>query len=85
MSHTCFKLNFDINLRSYHYRFYSKILVWGHISTFGGHPVSCAASLATIQTIQEEQLLDKVDQKANLFKTELTQKWTMGKLLNLKI
>ncbi|WP_045113174.1 aspartate aminotransferase family protein [Microscilla marina] len=45
--------------------------ILGHISTFGGHPVSCAASLATIQTIQEEGLLDEVAQKAQLFKTLL--------------
>lgn len=45
--------------------------ILGHISTFGGHPVSCVASLATIETIHQEQLLDKVEQKANLFKTLL--------------
>lgn len=40
----------------------------GHITTFGGHPVSAAASLATIKVIQEEKLLEHVEQKANLFK-----------------
>ena len=40
----------------------------GHITTFGGHPVSAAASLATIKVIQEEKLLEQVEQKANLFK-----------------
>ncbi|WP_373494743.1 aspartate aminotransferase family protein [Aquiflexum sp.] len=40
----------------------------GHITTFGGHPVSAAASLATIKVIQEEKLLDQVENKANLFK-----------------
>ncbi|MFD2200671.1 aspartate aminotransferase family protein [Shivajiella indica] len=40
----------------------------GHITTFGGHPVSSAASLATIQIIQNEKLLEKVDEKAELFK-----------------
>ncbi|MEW6455983.1 MAG: aspartate aminotransferase family protein [Acidobacteriota bacterium] len=29
-----------------------------HGTTFGGNPVSCAAALATIETIQEENLLD---------------------------
>ncbi|MEQ9404411.1 MAG: aspartate aminotransferase family protein [Cyclobacteriaceae bacterium] len=42
--------------------------VLGHISTFGGHPVSCAAALATIQTIQSERLMDDVELKANLFR-----------------
>ncbi|AEI49466.1 aspartate aminotransferase family protein [Runella slithyformis] len=27
--------------------------ILGHITTFGGHPVSCAASLATLETVQE--------------------------------
>ncbi len=40
----------------------------GHITTFGGHPVSAAASLATIQVLQEEKLIDEVDTKAELFK-----------------
>lgn len=42
--------------------------ILGHISTFGGHPVSCAASLATLQVIQEEKLLDEVEEKAHLIK-----------------
>jgi putrescine aminotransferase len=40
----------------------------GHITTFGGHPVSASASLATIRIIQDEKLLDQVEEKANLFK-----------------
>ncbi|MDN3686417.1 aspartate aminotransferase family protein [Cyclobacterium jeungdonense] len=40
----------------------------GHITTFGGHPVSAAASLATIQVIQDEALVAGVREKANLFK-----------------
>lgn len=42
--------------------------ILGHCSTFGGHPVSCAASLATLQVIQEEHLLEGVAQKAALIK-----------------
>ncbi|PKV63029.1 aspartate aminotransferase family protein [Pontibacter ramchanderi] len=42
--------------------------ILGHLTTFGGHPVSCAASLATLQTIQEENLLAGVEEKANLFR-----------------
>jgi putrescine aminotransferase len=43
----------------------------GHITTFGGHPVSAAASLATIQILQEEKLIQQVESKANLFKSLL--------------
>lgn len=44
----------------------------GHITTFGGHPVSCAAALASLQVIQDEQLLETVEEKAALFRTTLT-------------
>ena len=43
----------------------------GHITTFGGHPVSAAASLATLRVLQEEQLITQVEEKANLFKSLL--------------
>jgi acetylornithine/succinyldiaminopimelate/putrescine aminotransferase len=42
--------------------------VLGHITTFGGHPVSCAASLATLTFIHEANLLADVAAKSNLFK-----------------
>lgn len=40
--------------------------VLGHITTFGGNPVCCAASLATIEVIQKEKLLDTVEEKGKL-------------------
>ncbi|WP_194774777.1 aspartate aminotransferase family protein [Pararhodonellum marinum] len=43
----------------------------GHITTFGGHPVSAAASLATLNIIKDPQFLEMVEEKANLFKTLL--------------
>jgi acetylornithine/succinyldiaminopimelate/putrescine aminotransferase len=45
--------------------------ILGHITTFGGHPVSCAASLATLNTIIEEKLLESVSEKETLFRTLL--------------
>jgi len=42
--------------------------VLGHITTFGGHPVSCAASLATLNYIQTNNLLASVPTKSGLFK-----------------
>lgn len=41
--------------------------VLGHINTFGGHPVSCAAGLAAFQALLQEQLLGAVQQKEALF------------------
>ncbi len=39
----------------------------GHITTFGGHPVCCAASLATLKTLLEENIIEKVFEKEKLF------------------
>ncbi|MCP4459255.1 MAG: aspartate aminotransferase family protein [Cytophagales bacterium] len=41
--------------------------VLGHITTFGGHPVSAAAAFATLNTIMEDKLLDGVKVKEQLF------------------
>ena len=45
--------------------------ILGHCTTFGGHPVSCAASLATLQVIQEENLLAGVAAKAERLRAGL--------------
>ncbi|MCX6182398.1 MAG: aspartate aminotransferase family protein [Bacteroidetes bacterium] len=42
--------------------------ILGHITTFGGHPVSCAASLACIEVIEEERLLEDISTKEALFR-----------------
>ena len=42
--------------------------VLGHITTFGGHPVSCAASLATLETLLETDYIEKVKAKEVLFR-----------------
>jgi acetylornithine/succinyldiaminopimelate/putrescine aminotransferase len=41
--------------------------VLGHITTFGGHPVSCAAALANIEVIVNEKLIQGVKAKNELF------------------
>jgi acetylornithine/succinyldiaminopimelate/putrescine aminotransferase len=41
--------------------------VLGHITTFGGHPVNCAASLATLNYIIDENLMEDVPTKSQLF------------------
>lgn len=38
----------------------------GHITTFGGHPVNCAAAIANIKVIQEENLIVDVHEKGAL-------------------
>lgn len=41
--------------------------VLGHITTFGGHPVSCAAGLAAMKALQEENIIGGVKAKEKLF------------------
>jgi acetylornithine/N-succinyldiaminopimelate aminotransferase len=41
--------------------------VLGHINTFGGHPVSCAAGKAAFQVLLDEKLVDGVKEKEALF------------------
>ena len=44
----------------------------GHITTFGGHPLSCAAGLASMQLLDEEPWIGEVSQKEALFKKLLS-------------
>ena len=39
----------------------------GHITTFGGHPVCCAAALASLQIIENNKLYHTVEKKSALF------------------
>ncbi len=41
--------------------------VLGHITTFGGHPVCCAAGMAGMQVLLQEQLIERVAAKEQLF------------------
>jgi len=41
--------------------------VLGHITTFGGHPVSCAAGMAGMKALLEEHMTEQVAEKERLF------------------
>ncbi|MCB0685634.1 MAG: aspartate aminotransferase family protein [Saprospiraceae bacterium] len=43
----------------------------GHITTFGGHPVNCAAALATLEVIDSEKLIKGLPTKIDLFRQHL--------------
>jgi len=45
--------------------------VLGHINTFGGHPVSCAAGLAALNVLLEDDILPHIFYKEQLFKENL--------------
>ncbi|HVW13961.1 MAG TPA: aspartate aminotransferase family protein [Mucilaginibacter sp.] len=42
--------------------------ILGHITTFGGHPVCCAAGLAALEVLLTEKLIEQVEIKSNLFR-----------------
>lgn len=52
--------------------------VLGHITTFGGHPVSCAAGLASLNVIIEEKLAESCKSKSTLFKNGLNHRLITG-------
>ncbi len=41
--------------------------VLGHINTFGGHPVSCAAGLAALNVLLDDNVIDGVENKRHHF------------------
>ncbi len=45
--------------------------VLGHITTFGGHPVCCAAAKASLEYILDNRLMEEVERKSQLFETLL--------------
>nr|WP_199157507.1 aspartate aminotransferase family protein [Pedobacter sp. ASV2] len=45
--------------------------ILGHMTTFGGHPVCCAAGLATLNVLIDEQIVTGVEAKGQLFKSLL--------------
>lgn len=57
--------------------------VLGHITTFGGHPVSCTAALSSINVILDEKLIDSVSKKEKIFK-EILEKHPLVKEVRSK-
>jgi acetylornithine/succinyldiaminopimelate/putrescine aminotransferase len=45
--------------------------VLGHITTFGGHPVCCAAGMAAMKILLEEKIINRVKEKEELFRSLL--------------
>jgi acetylornithine/N-succinyldiaminopimelate aminotransferase len=45
--------------------------VLGHITTFGGHPVSCTAGLASLEVLLKGNIIEQVRKKEQLFRENL--------------
>jgi acetylornithine/N-succinyldiaminopimelate aminotransferase len=62
--------------------------ILGHITTFGGHPVCCAAGLAALEVLLDDQLIEKVADKETLLRKHLVHpaiKQVRGKGLMLAL
>ncbi len=45
----------------------------GHITTFGGHPVCCAAGLAALNYLMDNNIVESVEHKGAMFEERLTR------------
>lgn len=45
----------------------------GHITTFGGHPVCCAAGLAALNYLIDNRIVEQVEAKGQLYETLLSE------------
>ncbi|WP_214071578.1 aspartate aminotransferase family protein [Mucilaginibacter sp. dw_454] len=62
--------------------------ILGHITTFGGHPVCCAAGLTALEVLLDEKLIDTVAEKEALMRSLLVHpaiKEVRGKGLMLAV
>ena len=62
--------------------------ILGHITTFGGHPVCCAAGLAAFEVLLNENLVERIEAKEKLFRELLVHpaiKEVRGKGLMLAV
>ena len=48
--------------------------ILGHITTFGGHPINCAASLKTLEILLKTKLISEINSKEKLFRNLLNHK-----------
>ena len=61
----CFIANKDVM------HVFSENPVLGHLTTFGGHPVNCAAAIATVEEIIGKKMMENIAKKENLFRKYL--------------
>ena len=57
---------------------FTEFPVLGHINTFGGHPVCCAAGCAAMQFLLEENIVQSVFTKEKLFTQNIDSKYLKG-------
>lgn len=45
--------------------------ILGHLTTFGGHPVSCAAALAVLEVLEQENIIADIERKGQRYRDGL--------------
>ena len=63
---------------------FTKNPVLGHITTFGGHPVCCAAGMAAMKALLDEGMIMAVKQKEELFRSLLVHPPGVGHSSKIK-
>lgn len=56
-----------------HLKQFTENPVLGHITTFGGHPVNCAAAAATLDVLTQDVDMDEVERKGQLLENALSK------------
>ena len=65
--------------------------ILGHITTFGGHPVSAAAALASLEIIENEHLVESADEKGKYFESlikkhpKVKRVWGIGLFYGIEV
>jgi acetylornithine/succinyldiaminopimelate/putrescine aminotransferase len=55
-----------------------------HVTTFGGHPVSCAAGRAALRVLQSENLCDRSDRAGDRFRERLREVLPPGPVRDIR-
>jgi acetylornithine/succinyldiaminopimelate/putrescine aminotransferase len=63
----------------------TEVPVLGHITTFGGHPVCCAAGMAAMKALLEEGMMNEIKRKEELFRSLLVHPKEGGRSPKIKV
>ena len=73
-----FRIGHQANIKLSNFSLAAKPIL-GHISTFGGHPVSCVASEATIKTLLDEKLIESCEAKGQYLLSQINHSSIIAK------
>jgi acetylornithine/N-succinyldiaminopimelate aminotransferase len=56
----------------------------GHVTTFGGHPLSCAAGLACVEAILDEDLVDRAERRGRYLAERLRERLPVSRYVEVR-